>query len=293
MRKISSPGIEAGQRESEPPTGPMAIVFTDIQDSTALWEDTPIAMREAIAVHNSVIRRITGLHSGYEVKSIGDAFMITFRLAKAALSWSLDIQTELLGAPWPDAILRSPSGKQVRDKNSQLISQGLSVRIGVHWGEPICEMNNITGRMDYLGPVVHRAARMVDLADGGQIITSRAFLDQLVLQRAQATELKVEPQPGLRFSTEEDANTSTTVRSSSPRRQQLFAMRDIGKQELKGISSPLHLYAIVPGSLSERLTRGLPGQPSVQYPTSGLWECLDFASNGLSPKSSEQNVLPV
>src|SRR5262245_33659418 len=39
------------------PTGTVALVFTDVQGSTALWEYGPSLMREALAVHDDVLRR--------------------------------------------------------------------------------------------------------------------------------------------------------------------------------------------------------------------------------------------
>jgi len=46
-KKKSLARLEA---EIEPPTGKLAIVFTDIKNSTLLWETNPVAMRAAIKV---------------------------------------------------------------------------------------------------------------------------------------------------------------------------------------------------------------------------------------------------
>eukprot|EP00727_Mastigamoeba_balamuthi_P013486 m51a1_g8760 putative family 3 adenylate cyclase (1662) ;mRNA; r:111354-126456 len=63
-----------------PPTGKMAIVFTDIQQSTELWEWNPTLMKEALYQHHDVMRATLRRHNGYEVRTEGDAFMIVFQL---------------------------------------------------------------------------------------------------------------------------------------------------------------------------------------------------------------------
>ena len=55
--------------EPEAPVGEVAIVFTDIKNSTALWEILPIAMRSSIQIHNELFRRQLRLIGGYEVKT--------------------------------------------------------------------------------------------------------------------------------------------------------------------------------------------------------------------------------
>merc|ERR1711871_1349081 len=43
--------------------------------------------------------------------------------------------------------------------------------MGIFTGEPKCRIDPITGRMDYFGPVVNRAARISGAGAGGQIVT--------------------------------------------------------------------------------------------------------------------------
>eukprot|EP00754_Rhynchopus_humris_P003526 Rhum_TRINITY_DN11852_c1_g1::Rhum_TRINITY_DN11852_c1_g1_i1::g.47449::m.47449 len=58
-------------------TDPVAsIVFTDIRGSTALWERSSSMMGEGMKVHNAIIRQCICRHCGYEVKTIGDSFMV-------------------------------------------------------------------------------------------------------------------------------------------------------------------------------------------------------------------------
>lgn len=51
--------------------------------------------------------------------------------------------------------------------------------MGAHWGEPKCKEDPATGRMDYFGKMVNKAARIESLAKGGQIFVSDAFFKQV------------------------------------------------------------------------------------------------------------------
>ncbi|KAJ9471651.1 Adenylate cyclase [Diplonema papillatum] len=55
--------------------GAAAIVFTDIKSSTATWEAEPMAMKQALRTHNTVVRYSIRQFDGYEVKTIGDSFI--------------------------------------------------------------------------------------------------------------------------------------------------------------------------------------------------------------------------
>ncbi|CAG8445716.1 14591_t:CDS:10 [Ambispora leptoticha] len=171
--KPSDSTIARLQKEIEPPTGKIALVFTDIKNSTFLWETIPIAMRHAIKQHNTIMRRLLRNIGGYEVKTEGDAFMVSFPTVSSALLWCFTVQMQLLQADWPTELLELEDGKEVYGgHDSELIYRGLSVRMGIHWGSPVCETDPITKRMDYFGPMVNRAARICNAADGGQICVS-------------------------------------------------------------------------------------------------------------------------
>ncbi len=86
--------------------------------------------------------------------------MVSFPSVSAALLWCFTVQQQLLQEEWPREILDSEDGKEVYDHSGELIHRGLSVRMGIHWGRPVCEADPITRRMDYFGPMVNRAARI-------------------------------------------------------------------------------------------------------------------------------------
>ena len=163
------------EREVLPPIGQLALVFTDIKNSTLLWETNP-SMQSAIRLHNLLLRRQMRSIGGYEVKTEGDAFMVSFQSVSAALLWCFSVQMRLLSIDWPQEILDSPTTQTVYSDDGTLLYRGLSVRMGVHWGCPVCEVDPVNNRMDYFGPMVNRAARISAAADGGQILVSLSLI---------------------------------------------------------------------------------------------------------------------
>lgn len=160
------------------PTGQVTLVFTDIRNSTHLWDANP-GMPTAMRLHNNLLRRQLRLCGGYEVKTEGDAFMCSFQSVLAALQWCLTVQQELLHESWPLEILECEDGKEILDSAGKLVERGLSVRMGIHIGNPVCEPDPITHRMDYFGPMVNRTARIVGSALGGQIMCSSDVMREI------------------------------------------------------------------------------------------------------------------
>ncbi|NCG17417.1 MAG: protein kinase [Rhodobacterales bacterium] len=146
------------------PVGRIALVFTDIQGSTSLWERDEELTRHSLRAHDAVMRACLHRHGGYEVKTEGDAFMIAFRHANQAVSFCLDVQRDLAEHPWAEALLAMP------EVEPEPGFRGLRVRMGVHVGEP--EARARGDRVDYFGPFVNRAARIASAGHGGQILVS-------------------------------------------------------------------------------------------------------------------------
>ncbi|CAH2355014.1 adenylate cyclase [[Candida] railenensis] len=165
--------------EIDPPIGEIALVFTDIKNSTLLWDTYPVAMRSAIKIHNQIMRRQLRLVGGYEVKTEGDAFMVSFPSPSSALLWCFNVQQQLIVADWPTEILDTETCCEITDSNENMIYRGISVRMGIHWGSPVYELDVVTRRMDYFGPMVNRTSRVNAVADGGQIAVSSDFLDEI------------------------------------------------------------------------------------------------------------------
>lgn len=240
-------------QEVDAPTGDVSIIFTDIKNSTLLWETYPVAMRSAIKIHNGVMRRQLRIIGGYEVKTEGDAFMVSFPTATSALLWCFSVQSHLLEAAWPSEILSSIHGQEVLDSDQNVIFRGLSVRMGIHWGNPVCEPDPVTRRMDYFGPMVNRAARISAVADGGQITVSSDFIAEI--QRTLETYAESD-RTGSAASDEtldDDFMGQAIQRELRSLSSQGFEVKDLGERKLKGLENPEYVYLMYPHSLAGRL----------------------------------------
>lgn len=233
--------------EVEPPTGFVSLVFTDVRNSTQLWERMPIAMRVAIKEHNNIMRRNLRFFNGYEVKTEGDAFMVAFKSVLDALRWCMTVQLQLLEADWPEDVLESQDGQTIRDNNKsgdqKVLYRGLSIRMGLHCGAPVCELDPITRRMDYFGPMVNKTSRICSSAEGGQVLVSKDV--ENVYKRLQV------------FHSKSDSSHEKSGQvSSSEKFVNLSSLEPVfigmGDKKLKGFDNPEPLISVLPGALVGR-----------------------------------------
>jgi class 3 adenylate cyclase/tetratricopeptide (TPR) repeat protein len=136
------------------PDGTVTIMFSDIEDSTVLTERLgDQSWQELLRKHNELIREQLRAHDGYEVKTMGDGFMVAFRSAKKGLDCAIATQRAF------DA--HNAGAEPIR------------VRIGLHAGETIKDGD------DFYGRNVIVASRVASQAKGGEILVS-AVLKALV-----------------------------------------------------------------------------------------------------------------
>ena len=196
-------------------------------------------MQTAISFHNNLLRRQLRLCGGYEVKTEGDAFMCSFPTTTAAVWWCLTVQIQLLQLAWPLEILECEDGKEIYDEAGKLVARGLSVRMGIHCGNPIPEPDPTTRRMDYLGPVVNRASRISGCAQGGQIAVSAD-----VIREINATIFETEP--ATEYSHLQSAQAIEGVRRLG------LKIIPIGEVKLKGLEAPESISLLYPTELAGR-----------------------------------------
>jgi predicted ATPase/class 3 adenylate cyclase len=131
------------------PAGTVTLVFTDIAGSTRLLETVGTqAYRTAFEEHRTVVRRAFAAHGGYEVDNEGDGFFYAFSSAQSAVS-------------------------AVREAMAALEAGPIRVRVGIHTGEPAVDPPK------YVGIDVHRAARIMGAAHGGQVLLSPSTVSLL------------------------------------------------------------------------------------------------------------------
>ncbi|KAK5197152.1 hypothetical protein LTR72_000377 [Exophiala xenobiotica] len=245
-----------------PPQGDLSIVFTDIVKSTAIWEQDAPAMVRAMHLHDTMIRTLTEENSGYEVKQNGDGFMIAFHTATSAVRFCLDVQEQLLDEHWPAGILKLPSGEETTDSDGHVLFRGLKLRMSAHWGEPVCNWNEVIQRMDYLGPMVNRAARFIEATEAGQIVVSEELLRQLQaeleIEKGEPSEIETTDACSGRDSAKNEAEALDLSMLRSKRDQkrithQTFAVQLLGNHQFKGLDEPQKLYFLVPTSLEGRV----------------------------------------
>ncbi|XQJ26198.1 receptor-type adenylate cyclase, putative [Leishmania guyanensis] len=168
---------------------PVTLVFTDIESSTALWAVLPQLMADAIVAHHRVIRQLIVKHGCYEVKTVGDSFMIACKSAHSAVRLACEIQTKLLGHDWGtvsiDAAYREfelaradadddyvPPTARLSEEEYAAVWCGLRVRVGVHTGLCDIRYDEVTKGYDYYGDTPNMAARTEAIANGGQVVAT-------------------------------------------------------------------------------------------------------------------------
>jgi adenylate cyclase len=247
------------------------MVFTDIKNSTMLWELHPVAMRSAIKIHNVIMRRQLRIIGGYEVKTEGDAFIVSFPTITLALQWCFAVQTNLLSADWPSEILESEHGNEVyHPERGDLLHRGLSVRMGCHWGNPVCEIDPITRRMDYFGPMMNRTSRISAVADGGQITISADVEAEL-----RALEQLADSVGELNPDTDDEYESPLIAikRDMEALKRTGFAISPVGERKLKGLENSEFIYLIYPNQLIGRLHMDrlkMEGTPQTQLHAEGV-----------------------
>ena len=206
-------------------------------------------MRVAVREHNSIMRRNLRQFNGYEVKTEGDAFIVSFKNVLDALRWCMTCQLQLLEADWPQEILESHDGQKVYgpkeldhpEEKDTLLYRGLSIRMGLHCGSPVCEPDPVTRRMDYFGPMVNKTARVCAQAEGGQILVSQDIIR--AYRRLKMAGAKDEEDSS------KQSKTSEKISNLNQLDPQFF---DVGERKLKGFEKPELLTAIFPKAVVGR-----------------------------------------
>ena len=132
-------------------------MFTDMVGYTALGQRNESLSLALVEEQRKLIRPILARHSGREVKTIGDAFLIEFPNAVDAVRCGYDIQ------------------RATREFNLSLAPEKrIHLRIGVHLGEVE------ESEKDISGDAVNVASRIEPLAEDGGVAITRQVYDHVI-----------------------------------------------------------------------------------------------------------------
>ncbi|MBI2735085.1 MAG: hypothetical protein HYX38_00800 [Rhodospirillales bacterium] len=143
------PGDEAGVSQ-------VALLFTDLQGSTALYERVGDAVAfNMVREHFALLASIVRDHDGAVVKTIGDAVMASFGDPAHAVKAALAMQ-------------------------ARIVDHDLVLKLGIHAGPSV--VVTLNDRLDYFGSTVNMAARLQGQSAGGDIVLSRSVADDPAVQ---------------------------------------------------------------------------------------------------------------
>ncbi len=133
----------------------LTLLFTDLTDSTALYERIGDAKAFAfVEDHFRALGHIIVEHEGAIVKTMGDAVMAAFPSPARAVE---------------AAVLMV---KRMHDKHGDV---GAALKVGLHEGP--CLMVRANDRLDFFGTTVNRAARLQAKAGAGQLVLMESLLE--------------------------------------------------------------------------------------------------------------------
>jgi predicted ATPase/class 3 adenylate cyclase len=161
--------------------GVLTLLFSDIEGSTRLLDRLGGRYEELLKEHHRVLREAIAVSRGREVRTAGDSFFVIFEDAADAVECARRAQLGLARGDWP-------AGQSPR------------VRMGIHTGTASLSDGELVG-MD-----VHRAARVMAVAYGGQVLV-----------------------------------TDEVRRSVQP----VPLLRDLGFHRLKDLPQPEHLFQLI------------------------------------------------
>jgi class 3 adenylate cyclase len=148
-------GFVAGQLRAHGPrnlpTGSLTFLMTDLEGSTALLLQLEDRYSTVLAAARRISRAAVRRAGGWEVDARADEYFAVFRHPTQAVEAAIAIQRQLRDHAWPDGL-------------------AVRARMGIHGGRPALSEGG------YVGVAVHTVARICALANGGQILVSRAGL---------------------------------------------------------------------------------------------------------------------
>lgn len=155
------------------PTGTVTFLFSDIEGSTRLWEQSPEKMEPALESHDRIMRQAISDAGGYIFATGGDAFSAAFQRPTEAIRAALGAQRELNTMSDGDVPIR--------------------VRMALNSGTA----HERDG--DYFGPALNRTARLLAASNGSQVLVGLAakeLIQDTLSRGGRPTDARCRAHPG-------------------------------------------------------------------------------------------------
>jgi predicted ATPase/class 3 adenylate cyclase len=263
-----------GEDFSNPKTHLATFLFTDIEGSTKLWENTPEKMKVGLQRHHAILQEAISSNGGAVFQIVGDAFCVAFPTASSAISAALTAQRNLHEEKWN---LPSP----------------IRVRMGIHTGATERTSNDSPTGGYASNHTLNRVARILSAGHGGQILLSLATKELVKDSLPPNTELRDMGEHHLKNLSRPEhlfqliiadlpsdflpLNTLNSPRHNLPLQLTSFVGREREIAEVKYLLSATRLLTLIgPGGTGKtRLSIQVAGELLDQYPD-GAW-FVEFA----------------
>jgi predicted ATPase/class 3 adenylate cyclase len=135
---------------AHPPSGTVTFLLTDLEGSTRMWEQDPVAMKTAMVRHDDLLEKTIAEYHGHVFARMGDGMACAFATARDAVAAAAAFQQALAAESWGTA-------------------RPLRARVGLHTDEAV-----IVDDTGYASLPINRCSRLMTAAHGGQVVVSGA-----------------------------------------------------------------------------------------------------------------------
>ncbi|KAK9861409.1 hypothetical protein WJX84_009398 [Apatococcus fuscideae] len=160
---------------------PVTMVFSAIDHADEIKAASPDIFQRMLTAYRACIRQLLALRNGYECQEADGDFMLVFENPVQAVNFCLQAQEALLQVHWEPDVLQLHHCCPVLSQD-RLLFVGPRVRMGMYEGTPVrIQPHTSSGRADYFGVLVNRAARFCHAAAHGGQVTAPHALTQSVI----------------------------------------------------------------------------------------------------------------
>lgn len=236
------------------PIGAVTVVFCRVERYSEIAAYNLEVAEASMELYLEIARRALTTCDGYECQEQDGALMMTFSDPVKAVEWCLLVQDSLMQADWDPRLLEikaackvnfqdpwkdsdnvsaSTNTIEIADANApQVLWCGLRACMGIFQGTPVAVCpHRSTGRADYFGTFVNRAARLMGASMGGEVLLPMELAER-VMDEMESKEAE---------SCISEARQGTQVE-----------LHDVGGYKFKGVPGEMQVGLLLPKTLGGR-----------------------------------------